>query len=114
MQKGVRPEIRQAAGLALKNQMDKNLARIPVDATNFVKERLLQAFYDPEYLVRKTVSQVMSIIVLRGGFHIWPELIGFLTQNLANEDKTIVENSIRAISIIVEDCASLFEQEEYC
>ena len=56
----------------------------------------------------------MSTIVLRGGFHIWPELIEFLTSNLAHEDKTIVENSIRAVSIIVEDCSSLFEQEEYC
>lgn len=52
-------------------------------------------------------------MILKGGFHIWPELISFLTNNLAHDDKTIVENSIQAISIIVEDCSSLFQQEEY-
>jgi hypothetical protein len=93
-QDGIRPEIRQVAGLILKTQMERNLARIPQDTTNYVKEKLLVAFYDPEYVVRKTVSSVMSIIILKGGFHIWPELISFLTNNLAHEDRTIVENSI--------------------
>eukprot|EP00347_Sterkiella_histriomuscorum_P007650 403348104 len=73
----------------------------------------MQSFFDPEYTVRKTVSSVMSILIVKGGFHIWPELLGFLTENLLNTDTSIVENSIQAISIIVEDCAQLFENEEY-
>jgi len=65
-----------------------------MDTINFVKEKLVQAFFDPEYMVRKTVSSVMSMLIVKGGFHIWPELLNFLTENLVNQDITIVENSI--------------------
>lgn len=50
-----------------------------MDTINFVKEKLIIAFYDPEYAVRKTVGSVMSILIVKGGFHIWPELLEFLT-----------------------------------
>ena len=79
------------------------------------------AFYDPQIEVRKTVSSVMSMVMVRGGFNAWPDLLTFLTQNLQpgylaqsvpQVDQSlypsIVENSILAISIIVEDCTSLF------
>lgn len=33
----------------------------------------------------KTISQVMSLIMLRGGFNIWPELLPFLTENIAKQ-----------------------------
>lgn len=40
------------------------------------------AFYDPQIEVRKTVSSVMSMVMVRGGFNAWPDLLTFLTQNL--------------------------------
>jgi len=55
----------------------------------------------------------MSMIMVRGGFNSWPDLIQFLTDNLNTADATVCENSVHAISIVVEDCTSLFEQEEY-
>jgi hypothetical protein len=70
---------------------------------DYIKERLLLAFYDPEYTVRKTVSSTMSSLIVKGGFYIWPNLIEFLTNNLAHADATVVENSIQALCIIVED-----------
>ncbi len=36
------------------------------------------AFYDPEYIVRKTVGSLMSTLIVRGGYYIWPEAIDFL------------------------------------
>ena len=33
----------------------------------------------------KTISQVMSLIMLRGGFNIWPDLLPFLTENIATQ-----------------------------
>ena len=62
----------------------------------------------------------MSMIMVRGGFNVWPDLLQFLTDNLKvenlsqintlalTEHDSIIENSILAISIIVEDCSSLF------
>jgi hypothetical protein len=61
---------------------------------DYIKQRLLLAFYDPEYTVRKTVSSTMSSLIVKGGFYIWPNLIEFLTNNLVHADATVVENSI--------------------
>lgn len=80
-----------------------------MEAINFIKEKLKMAFYDPEMQVRKTVSSTISMIIVKGGINIWPDVLHFLTDNLQVQDQTIVENSILAISIIVEDCDSLFE-----
>lgn len=55
-----------------------------MDTIEYVKEKLIVAFYDPEYFVRKTVSSIMSTIMLKGGYHIWPNLLDFLTENLAS------------------------------
>ena len=74
----------------------------------YVQERLKQAFFDSSLVVRKTVSSVMSMIIVRGGFNAWPELLTFLTDKLHGTEPDIQENSILAISIIVEDCSSLF------
>jgi hypothetical protein len=77
-----------------------------MDTIEYVKERLKIAFYDMDYTVRKTVSNVMSMIVVRGGFNVWPDLLPFLTENInqPQADQSILENAIHAISIIVEDC----------
>ena len=46
------------------------------------KLRLKEAFYDEDKDIRKTVSSVMSMIMVRGGFNAWPGLLQFLTDNL--------------------------------
>lgn len=84
-----------------------------METINYVKEKLLIAFYDPDYQIRKTVSSAMSSIIEIGGFNMWPNILEFLTENLSHEDQTVVENSIQAISIIVEDSSKLFEDNKY-
>jgi hypothetical protein len=99
----VNSSVRQVSGLTLKAEIDKNFAYLSTPVIEYIKERLLIAFYDPEYSVRKTVSSIMSTLIVKGGFYIWPRLIEFLTNNLAHQDATVVENSIQALCIIVED-----------
>ena len=48
--------------------------------------RLSEAFYDKNKEIRKTVSSVMSMIMVRGGFNVWPDLLQFLTDNLKLEN----------------------------
>ena len=85
-----------------------------MDTINYVKDRLKVAFYDSDYSIRKTVSSVMSMIMVKGGYNIWPDLLQFLTENLKiQNDQSIIENSIQSISIIVEDCQKLFEEQNY-
>lgn len=55
----------------------------------------------------------MSCLIVKGGIYIWPNLIEFLTNNLAHSDVTVVDNSIQALCIIVEDSQSLFESEKF-
>ena len=53
-----------------------------MDTINFCKDKLMIAFYDPHYNVRKTVSSIISMIIVKGGINIWPEVLNFLTENL--------------------------------
>jgi hypothetical protein len=66
----------------------------------------------------------MALIILRGGFNIWPELLQFLTKNLVVDCFTndielnrvnlgIIENSIHTIAIIIEDCSKMFEDMKF-
>jgi len=97
-----------------------------MSAIFYIEEKLKTAFYDEHVEVRKTVSSVMSMIMVRGGFNAWPDLLTFLTDNLQpaliaqrtphlqqSLYASIIQNSILAISIIVEDCTSLFQEDAY-
>ena len=53
-----------------------------MQAIYYIEERLKIAFFDSQVEVRKTVSSVMSMIMVRGGFNAWPDLLPFLTNNL--------------------------------
>jgi non-SMC mitotic condensation complex subunit 1 len=107
------PDIRRISGLGLKAEIEKNFAYLTMPVIDYVKERLLLAFYDPDEKVRKTVSSIMSTLIVKGGFYIWPNLIEFLTNNLLNADHSVIENSIQALSIIIEDSQGLFEDEKF-
>ena len=71
-EEGIRPEIRQMVGLTLKSQIEKNFIRIAMETLNYIKEKLMIAFYDPEQAVRKSVSSAMSTIIVKGGYYAWP------------------------------------------
>ena len=79
---GAPASVRQPAGLALKSHLDANFAAIPMQAIYYIEERLKVAFYDVHVEIRKTVCSVMSMIMVRGGFNAWPDLLTFLTNNL--------------------------------
>lgn len=90
----------------------------------FIKTKLTSVFKSIDIKICKTVSQVMALIILRGGFNIWPELLQFLTKNLEADcftndaelnrvNLSIIENSIHTIAIIIEDCSKMFEDMKF-
>lgn len=88
----------------------------------YVQSKLGSAFMDELAVVRKTVANVMSIIIVRGGFNIWPDLLNFLVENLRQAGQlsnlnayqlSIVDASIHTISIIIEDCTDLLQEESF-
>ena len=46
---------------------------------DYIKDKLVSVFTIVDIKIAKTVSQVMALIMLRGGFNIWPDLLKFLT-----------------------------------
>lgn len=46
---------------------------------NYIQTQLLNVFTTVDIRIAKTVSQVMALFMLRGGFNIWPDLLTFLT-----------------------------------
>jgi len=95
-----------------------------MQSINCIKEQLTSFFCTVDTKIAKTVSQVMALIMLRGGFNIWPDLLSFLTTNLMQDCFTqspeinkrnisVIEDSIHTIAIIVEDCAKLFEDNKF-
>jgi hypothetical protein len=103
--------VRQVAGLALKTEIDKNFPMLSNETLDYVKQKLLVAFYDPSPNVRRSVSSTMSTMLVKGGFYFWKELVPFLTGNLS--DPAVVENSIAALAIIIEDTYMLLEDEKF-
>jgi hypothetical protein len=79
--------IRQVAGLTLKAMTDKYFARLQMATIDFIKMQMKNVFVmeRTDSKIIKTISQVMSLVMLRGGFNIWPELLPFLTENIAKQ-----------------------------
>jgi hypothetical protein len=78
----VADNIRQVSGLGLKAKIEKDFAFLSNESIEYIKARMLIAFYDPEYNVRKAVGSIMSTMIVKGGFYIWPDLLHFLIENL--------------------------------
>ena len=55
----------------------------------------------------------MATIVSRGGLNIWKDLLPYLADNTRTTDLKLVEDSIHAISMVVEDCSSLLGEQSY-
>jgi hypothetical protein len=73
---------------------------------------LKKAFQEDSNLqVRNQVKNVMATIVARGGLNIWKDLLPYLADNLKCTDR--VEDSIHAISMVVEDCQNLLGENSY-
>ena len=107
MREEIRCETRQIAGLTLKSQIEKNFPSLPIEVINYFKDKLVNAFYDPEPAIRITV-------IVKGGLNIWPEVIQFLVHNIQlNTEPSILENAIESFAMIIEDSAQLFEDARY-
>jgi hypothetical protein len=67
--------VRQVAGLTLKAQIEKYFAQLQMTTIEYVKSQSKHIFASVDIKIAKTVSQVMALIMLRGGFNLWPDLL---------------------------------------
>ncbi|KAL6010691.1 Transportin-1 [Asimina triloba] len=96
-------EIRQAAGLLLKNNLRTGFNSVAPQYQQYIKAELLPCVGLSDRHIRSTVGTVISVIVQQGRVIGWPELLQALVQCLDSNDLNHMEGAMDALSKICED-----------
>lgn len=102
-------EVRQSAGLLLKNNLREQYASTSEDFKTYIKLALLQALADPRQEIRHVVGTTVGAIVAAGGLPSWPELVAVLAQRLESSDVAQLEGALDAMFKLCEDMPSQLE-----
>ncbi|MFS7952858.1 putative importin-beta domain, armadillo-like helical, importin beta family [Helianthus anomalus] len=91
-------EVRQAAGLLLKNNLKTAFKSMPVTNQEYIKAELLPCLGSADRQIRSTSGTIISAIVELGGVLGWPELLHTLVKCLDSTDLTHMEGAMDALS----------------
>ncbi|CAN0143401.1 unnamed protein product, partial [Laminaria digitata] len=105
-------ELRQLAGLVLKNLVKTAFKRLAPDAQAIVRERVLLAARDPSQALRHTAGSVVTTIVSTTRLSEWPELLPALVGMLESGDAGLGDGALNALLKICEDSAEELNSEE--
>ncbi|KAI3419849.1 Importin N-terminal domain-containing protein [Psidium guajava] len=96
-------EIRQAAGLLLKNNLRSAFKSLDPTYQQYIKKELLPCLGAADRHIRSTVGTIISVVVQQGRISGWPELLQGLVQCLDSNDQNHMEGAMDALSKICED-----------
>uniref|UniRef100_A0A804IQ75 Importin N-terminal domain-containing protein n=1 Tax=Musa acuminata subsp. malaccensis TaxID=214687 RepID=A0A804IQ75_MUSAM len=96
-------EVRQAAGLLLKNNLRTTFSSLSSSYRQYIKSELLPCLGASDRTVRSTVGTVVSVLLQLETVAGWPELLEALAQCLASNDFNHMEGAMDAIYKICED-----------
>lgn len=96
-------EVRQVAGLLLKNSLKAHYAMLAPVYQEYIKSELMLCIGSSDRHIRATVGTVISVIVQQGLVKGWPQLLGALLQCLESNDYNHAEGALDALSKICED-----------
>ncbi|KAL1499861.1 hypothetical protein AB1Y20_012544 [Prymnesium parvum] len=96
-------QVRQLAGLVLKNNVKEHWASVSPQVREYVQAALLQSIDDPESYIRATVSSCISTITYIAGLEGWPALLPTLYQMLDSPNVNAVDGAFATLSKICED-----------
>lgn len=91
-------DVRQAAGLLLKNNLRTQYANMPAANQQYIKEELLPCLGAADKHIRSTVGTIISVLVQTGGVAGWPELLHALVKCLDSNDMNHMEGAMDALS----------------
>ncbi|KAI3834266.1 hypothetical protein MKX03_030073 [Papaver bracteatum] len=100
---GTLVEIRQAAGLLLKNNLRTAFKSLTPSYQQYIKSELLPCLGASDRHIRSTVGTVISVIIQQGGVPGWPELLQALLHCLDSKELNHMEGAMDALSKICED-----------
>lgn len=96
-------EVRQSAGLLLKNNLKTAYVTTQPDFQAYIKSSLLRCIGSPSPVLRHTVGAAISVIAQEGGIQAWPEMCIAIGQCLYSEDFNHMEGALDALHEICED-----------
>ncbi|GFR43753.1 hypothetical protein Agub_g4865 [Astrephomene gubernaculifera] len=96
-------EVRQSAGLLLKNNLSKHYKDIPAEFKAYIKGALLPLLGHASRELRHTAGTIASVIVGQGSLEEWPELAAALPRCLQAEDPNVLDGAQDTLYKILED-----------
>ena len=91
-------EVRQAAGLLLKNNLRNAFKSMAPTNQQYIKSELLPCLGSVDKHIRTTAGTIISVIVQLVGVVGWPELLHTLVTYLDSSDLNHVEGAMDALS----------------
>ncbi|CAL8464616.1 g4151 [Coccomyxa elongata] len=104
-------EVRQSAGLLLKNNLKDHYAATTEEFRKYIKVALLHAIRSPSKPLRHVVGTNVAVIVGVGGMPTWPELLMSIVQCLESNDPNALEGALDALYKICEEAPVQMESE---
>ena len=94
-------EVRQAAGLFLKNNLRNAYKSMSPVFQQYIKSELLPCMGAADRHIRSTVGTIISVVVQLGGVLGWPELLQALVKCLDSTDQNHMEGAMDALSKVL-------------
>lgn len=104
-------EVRQAAGLLLKNNLRTAYTSMPPASQQYIKSELLPCLGAADRHIRSTVGTVISVVIQLGGVFGWPELLQAFVSCLDSNDLNHMEGAMDALSKICEDIPQVLDSD---
>eukprot|EP00252_Welwitschia_mirabilis_P011248 TRINITY_DN2531_c0_g1_i2.p1 TRINITY_DN2531_c0_g1~~TRINITY_DN2531_c0_g1_i2.p1 ORF type:complete len:886 (-),score=195.35 TRINITY_DN2531_c0_g1_i2:941-3598(-) len=104
-------EVRQAAGLLLKNNLKTTYHHLNPSYQQYIKSELLLCLGAPDRHLRSTVGTVISVIFQQTHVQGWPDLLQALVQCFDSNDFNHMEGALDALSKICEDVPENLDAE---
>ncbi|KAG2703104.1 hypothetical protein I3843_06G114100 [Carya illinoinensis] len=104
-------EIRQAAGLLLKNNLRTAYKSMAPVNQQYIKSELLPCLGAADRHIRSTVGTIISVVVQLEGVLGWPELLQALVNCLDSNDINLMEGAMDALSKICEDIPQVLDSD---
>ncbi|GAX84819.1 hypothetical protein CEUSTIGMA_g12240.t1 [Chlamydomonas eustigma] len=96
-------EVRQGAGLLLKNNLKLQYASLQSEYQTYIKELLLILIAHPSKPLRQTCGSIATVVVGAGGLSAWPQLVASLSSCMQSDNETACEGALSTLYKIIED-----------
>ncbi|GAB2285053.1 Transportin-1 [Dionaea muscipula] len=108
---GKSAEVRQAAGLLLKNNLRSSFKSMSPTSQQYIKSELLPCLCAPDKHIRTTAGTIISVIVQLEGVAGWHELLHVLLTCLDSNNVNHMEGAMDALSKICEDVPQVLDSD---